>query len=64
MLIAEIGRDIIARRMKRVLNPRLNNILYTQDRIKQHLTIVTKKLIRFKRYQKKDLDGLDMLLQN
>jgi hypothetical protein len=51
ILICEIKRDIIYRKYLRSQNPRLNNIIYTPQRISQHIELICNRLVSLRQYQ-------------
>ena len=53
-VVSEIKRDIICRRLKRLQNPNLNNILYDTNRIISHIIITVNRVISLKKFQKKN----------
>jgi hypothetical protein len=54
--ICKIKRDIIYRKFLRSQNPRLNNIIYTPQRISQHIEIICNRLVSLRHYQGRSTD--------
>ena len=62
ILIQEIKRHIVYRRMQRVLRPGLSRLIYNHSRIAAHLSIVIQKTSSLLRYQGKNVTWLENML--
>jgi hypothetical protein len=63
ILICEIKKDIIYRKYLRSQNPRLNNIIYTPQRISQHIEIICNRLVSLRQYQGRSIDVYGKLVE-
>jgi hypothetical protein len=63
ILICEIKKDIIYRKYLRSQNPRLNNIIYTPQRISQHIEIICNRLVSLRQYQGRSTDVYGKLVE-
>jgi hypothetical protein len=62
ILCAEIKRDIIYRKYRRSTTPRLNEIIYSVQRVRQHIQIIAHKILSLRKYQGKSTQPItDML---
>jgi hypothetical protein len=63
ILICEIKKDIIYRKYLRSQNPHLNNIMYTPQRISQHIEIICNRLVSLRQYQGRSTDVYGRLVE-
>jgi hypothetical protein len=63
ILICEIKKDIIYKTYLRTQNPRLNNIIYTPQRVSQHLEIICNRLVSLRQYQGRSTDVYGNLVE-
>ena len=61
MLVEEIKRFLVLKRVHRSLRPGLNRIVYDEVRLLAHLSIVVWKVLRLREYQGKDVMFLNDL---
>jgi hypothetical protein len=59
MLICEIKKDIIYRKYLRSQTPGLNEIVYTPQRVSQHIEIVCNRLVSVRKYQGRSTDVIE-----
>jgi hypothetical protein len=62
-LSAEIKRDIIYRKFRRSMEPRLNEIIYNDQRVRQHIQIIAQKILSLKSYQGKSTKPVHDILE-
>jgi hypothetical protein len=63
ILICEIKKDIIYRKYLHTQNPRLNNIIYTPQRVSQHIEIICNRLVSLRQYQGRSTDVYSSLVE-
>jgi hypothetical protein len=63
ILICEIKKDIIYRKYLCSQNPRLNNIMYTPQRISQHIEIICNRLVSLRQYQGRSTNVYGSLIE-
>jgi hypothetical protein len=62
ILCAEIKRDIIYRKYRRSTTPRLNEIIYSVQRVRQHIQIIAHKILSLRKYQGKSTQTCNDIL--